>query len=126
MSIVLDAGALLAIERRDRDMVALIKQERQQGRAPLSHGGVIGQVWRGGRGRQANLARFLPGVDIHALDDELGRKSGILLGAARRADVIDAAVVLLAEDGDDIFTSDPDDLYELAVAAGRHVELIRV
>ena len=126
MSIVLDAGALLAVERGDREMIALIKRERQEGRAPLSHGGVIGQVWRGGHGRQATLARLLPGVDVQALDDELGRQAGVLLGAARRADVIDAAVVLLAGDGDEIFTSDPGDLQDLATVAGRHVELIPV
>jgi hypothetical protein len=47
-----------------------------------------------------------------------------LLSAAALSDVIDAAVVLLAQDGDDIVTSDPDDLERLAAAAGRHVELI--
>ena len=126
MSIVLDAGALIAVERQDRDMIALIKRERREGRAPLSHGGVIGQVWRGGRGRQATLARFLPAVDVQALDDGLGRQAGVLLGAAGRADVIDAAVVLMAHDGDEIFTSDPQDLHDLAAVAGRHVELISI
>ncbi len=126
MSIVLDAGALLAVERGDRDMIALIKRERQEGRAPLSHGGVIGQVWRGGHGRQATLARLLPGVDVRAIDDSLGRRAGMLLGRADIADVIDAAIVLLADDGDEIFTSDPTDLRNLAHEARRHVELIAV
>jgi hypothetical protein len=126
VSIVLDAGALVAVERGDRDIVALIKRERREGRAPLSHGGVIGQVWRGGYGRQATLARLLPGVDVQALDDDLGRRAGVLLGAAGQADVIDAAVVLLANDGDEIYTSDPGDLRDLAIAAGMHVELIPV
>jgi hypothetical protein len=123
---VLDAGAFLAVERGDRDLVALIKRERQLGRAPLSHGGVVGQIWRGGSGRQATVARVLPGVDVQPLDEELGRRAGVVLGAADLADVIDAAVVLLARDGDEIFTSDPDDLRGLAVAAGLHVELVPV
>ncbi|MGH2603899.1 MAG: hypothetical protein ACRDJ9_31500 [Dehalococcoidia bacterium] len=40
--------------------------------------------------------------------------------------MIDAAVVLIAQDGDDIVTSDPADLKPLAAASagGRHVELI--
>jgi hypothetical protein len=126
VSIVLDAGALVAVERGDRDMVALIKRERRDGRAPLSHGGVIGQVWRGGHGRQATLARLLPGVDVRPLDDDLGRRAGVLLGAAGQADVIDAAVVLLTHDGDEIYTSDPGDLRDLAMAAGLHVDLIPV
>lgn len=41
-----------------------------------------------------------------------------------RSDAIDAAVVCLARDGDDILTSDPDDLRDLAQAADLHVELI--
>ena len=126
MTVVLDAGALVAVERGDREMIALIKRERLEGRAPLSHGGVVGQVWRGESGRQAMLTRFLPGVDVRALDDDFGRQAGVLLGAAGGADVIDAAVVLLAHDGDEIFTSDPEDLRELATVAGRHVELIRI
>lgn len=126
MSIILDAGALVAVERGDRDMIALIKRERLAGRAPLSHGGVVGQVWRGGHGRQAILARLLPGVEIVPLDDDLGRRTGVLLGTAKKADVIDAAIVMLAQDGDEIFTSDPGDLRELANAARRHLELIAV
>jgi len=126
VTIVLDAGGLLAIERGDREIIALLKRERQEDRAPLTHGGVVGQVWRGGHGRQANLARLLPGVDVHALDEALGRRAGVLLGAARHADVIDAAVVLLAGDGDEILTSDPGDLRALAVATGTHVEIIPI
>jgi hypothetical protein len=126
MSLILDAGAFVAIERAERDMVALIKRERLENRSPLTHGGVIGQVWRGGRGRQAHLARLLPGVDVRPLDDGLGRRSGVLLGASGATGVIDAAVVLLADDGDEIYTSDPGDLEALAAALGRHVDLIRV
>ena len=53
VSLVLDAGALIAVERADRDTIALIKHELQAGRVPVTHGGVVGQVWRGGSGRQA-------------------------------------------------------------------------
>lgn len=126
MSIVLDAGAFLAVERGDREMVALIKRERGEGRAPISHGGVIGQVWRGGHGRQAAVARLMRGVDVRPIDDALGRRAGVLLGLAGRADVVDAAVVLLSRDGDEIVTSDPEDLHALARAAGLHVELLPI
>lgn len=126
MSVVLDAGALLAVERGDRKLVAVIKDELEAGRAPLTHGGVIGQAWRGGSGRQARLARALSGLDVRAVDLELGRRAGVLLGRAGQSDVIDAAVVLLAEDGDEIFTADAADLRDLALAAGRIVDLIEV
>jgi hypothetical protein len=126
VTVVLDAGALVAVERGDREMIAVIKRERQAGRAPRTHGGVIGQVWRGGRGRQANLARLLPGLEVHAIDEALGRRCGALLGTAGGSDVIDAGVVLIAQDGDEIFTADPPDLRDLARAAGIFVDLISI
>ncbi|HEY5243810.1 MAG TPA: hypothetical protein VIJ22_20155 [Polyangiaceae bacterium] len=126
MSLILDAGALVAVERGDRDTVALIKHELSAGRAPLTHGGVVGQVWRGGAGRQATLARLLPGLEIAPLDAALGRRAGLLLAKARTADVVDAALVLLGSDGDSVLTSDPSDLAVLAAAAGVHVDVVRV
>lgn len=126
MTLVLDAGALIAVERRDRQVVALLKAELLAGRTPVTHGGVVGQVWRGGGGRQAFLARHLTGVGVVALDDTLGRRAGALLGRVRSSDVVDAAVVLLAHQDDLILTSDPDDLLPLAVAAGIDVELVPV
>lgn len=126
MSLILDAGALVALERADRDTVALVKGELLAGRVPRTHGGVVGQVWRGGSGRQARLARLIVGLEIISIDDGLGRHAGVLLGRARRTDVIDAAVVLLAQDGDSILTSDTGDLRALAMVAGVHVELVPV
>ena len=126
MSLLLDAGALIAVERVHRDTIALIKQELLNRRVPVTHGGVVGQVWRGGAGRQASLARLLPALDTVALDVALGRRAGLLLGKARTDDVIDAALVLLAADGDSLITSDPDDLEPLAHAAGLHVDIIPV
>ncbi len=126
MTVVLDAGALLAAERGDRDIWVVLEDERRSGRAPVTHGGVLAQVWRGGSGRQARLAAALAGVDVRLLDEELGKLAGVLLGSARRSDVIDAALVLLAHDGDEILTSDPNDLRALARAAGVHVDLISI
>lgn len=124
--LVLDAGAFVAVERGDRDVVALVKRERLAGRAPVTSGGVVAQAWRGGRGRQASVARLLAGVDVAPLDEQLGRRAGMLLGRSGCSDAIDASVVCLAGDGDDILTSDPGDLRTLAQAAGVHVELIPV
>jgi hypothetical protein len=124
--LVLDAGAFVAVERGDRDVVALVKRERLAGRVPVTNGGVVAQVWRGGSGRQAPVARLLAGVEVAPVDDGLGRRAGMLLARTGHADAIDAAVVCLAADGDDILTSDPGDLRVLAEAAGVHVELIPV
>lgn len=124
--LVLDAGAFVAAERGDRDVVALVKRERLAGRSPVTCGGVVAQVWRGGHGRQVPLARLLAGAEVVPVDDSLGRRAGMLLGRSGQSDAIDAAVVSLAADGDDILTSDPGDLIALAEAADIHVELIAV
>jgi hypothetical protein len=124
--LVLDAGAFVAVERGDRDVVSLVKRERLAGRPPVTCGGVVAQVWRGGHGKQARLAQLLTGVSVAPVDDRLGRRAGILLARSGQSDAIDASVVCLAGDGDDILTSDPGDLRSLAEAASIHVELIAV
>ena len=124
--LALDAGAFVAVERGDRDVIALVKRERSSGRVPVTHGGVVGQVWRGGGGRQAPVAMLLAGLEVTPLDDQLGRRAGMLLARSGGSDAIDAAVICIARDGDDILTSDPGDLRGLAQAAGVHVELIPV
>jgi len=123
MRLVLDSGALIALERRDRAMWRRFKSALLAGSVPVSHGGIVGQVWRGLGPRQALLARALAGVEVRALGDALGRAAGELLARTGGRDVIDAALVLLADDGDQIVTSDASDLEPLAAASGRHVEI---
>jgi hypothetical protein len=125
VTLVLDSGAFVALERSDRAMWRRFKAALLAGDVPVTHGGVVGQVWRGRGARQALLARALAGVNVRALDDALGRRAGELLSRTRQSDVVDAALVLLASDGDRIVTSDPDDLGALAAASERHVELLR-
>jgi hypothetical protein len=124
MTLVLDSAALISLDRNERAMWVRLKACELAGELPLTHGGVVGQVWRGGP-RQARLAQAIVGIDVRPLDEELGRAAGVLLGRVGETDVIDAAVVLLAHDGDDIVTSDQADLEPMVVATGRHVELIR-
>ena len=112
MSLVLDAGALIAIERGDRDTAALIEVARQQRRAVIVPAGVVGQAWRGG-GRQVRLARLLNARDIvvEPLTDAIARAAGALCGTAGTTDVIDASVVLTARRyGGAVVSSDRSDL----------------
>jgi hypothetical protein len=99
---------------------------RASGELPVTHGGIVGQVWRGSGPRQAPLAIALDGIRVLPLDEALGRRAGELLARSRTSDVIDAALVLLSEDGDEIITSDADDLQTLVAHADRHVDLIQV
>jgi hypothetical protein len=124
LKLVLDSGALVALERNDRAMWRRFKAALLAEEIPVSHGGVVGQVWRGRGPRQALLAKALASIEIRALDEALGRAAGELLARSASHDVIDAALVLLAEDGDQIVSSDRDDLEPLAAAASRDVELV--
>ncbi|MGH9280972.1 MAG: twitching motility protein PilT [Acidimicrobiales bacterium] len=115
---------MIALDGNERPMWIRLKAAQTRGEPPITHAGVLGQVWRGGP-RQARLARALVGIDMRALDEKLGRDAGELLAAAGLSDVIDAAVVLLSSDGDEIVTSDREDFKRLVLPTGRHVELIR-
>jgi predicted nucleic acid-binding protein len=121
---ILDSGALIAIERDDRRLHALLLAALEEGDEIATHPMVVAQVWRHARGRQARLARFLRGIHIVPIDDPLGRRCGELLGASKTSDPIDAAVVLIAHEGSAIVTSDPDDVRHLARAAKRTVTIV--
>ena len=124
-SLILDAGALVAIERGDRVMHALLMAARRHGAPLRTNPMVVAQVWRGDGGRQARLAAALEAVEVRTIDSSIGRAAGTLMARAGTSDPIDASLVLLASDGDDILTSDPDDLRRLVVAAGVRAAIIR-
>ena len=67
---------------------------------------------------------MLPAIDVHPIDEQLGREAGILIGRAKTSDPIDATVVLVASHGDRILTSDPRDLKLLAATARKRVAVI--
>lgn len=113
--VTLDAGALIAFERNERAVVAIIARAYEQKIRLATPAGVVGQVWRDGR-RQARLARLLGSqlVEIEALDDRRARAAGQLCGVAGTSDIVDASVVLCARArGHAVATSDLDDLRRL-------------
>ena len=117
--LTLDAGALIAFERTDRKVIALLARALERDLAIVVPAGVVALVWRDGR-RQARLARLLGAdeVEVEVLDDRGARAAGQLCGARRTADIVDASVVLCARArGHRIVTSDPDDLARLDPAA---------
>jgi predicted nucleic acid-binding protein len=111
----LDTGALIAIERGDRRLQALLDEAAAAGAELAVPAGVVAQAWRGSN-RQARLARFLAlaAVTVVPLDDLHARAAGVLCGRAGTADVIDASVVICARARDHaVLTGDPDDLAAL-------------
>src|SRR5579872_5673703 len=97
--IMLDAGALIALDRGDKRMIALLQRVLAQGRAFRVPAGVVGQAWRDGR-VQVTLARFLRSeeVEIIPLDEQLARSCGELCAVTKTSDVTDASVVILARE----------------------------
>lgn len=123
MTAVLDAGALVAIDRRDRRVGALLRVLQRAGVPVRTSAGVVAQVWRDGR-KQANLARVLAGVAVLAIDETSSRRIGELLAATGTADLVDAHVALLCTSGDHVLTSDRGDIDALVRA--RTVEALLV
>lgn len=125
MALLLDAGALIAVEKRDRRVRARLSVAQQE-RRPLRTGAtVLAQVWRGGS-RQATLARVLAGIDVLPLDEAHARRAGELLGVTGTSDVVDAHVAVLAGRGDEVLTSDPEDMRRLLSARGIGARVVGV
>jgi hypothetical protein len=114
---VLDAGALVAVDRRDRTIGAQLRVLQQQGTPLRASTAVVGHVWRDGR-KQANLARVLAGIGIEPLSKDDGRRIGELLAQAGSSDVVDAHVALMAAPADLVLTSDPGDIRKLLRVRG--------
>ena len=123
-ALILDAGALVAVDRGNRAMIARLRAAQQHGLDLRSNAMVVAQVWRDRHGRQAGLAQLLRAVDVRAVSPDDGRRAGVLLGVTGTSDPVDATVVLLASPGDRIVTSDPQDLAALAEAAANRAVII--
>lgn len=126
--LVLDAGALIALERNDRAMWARLSEAADAGMDVVVPPGALAQVWRGAPS-QARLAQALPHLRPGSFDG-LAREAGVLCGRAGTADPIDASVVLEAVGTTSVIaTSDPSDLRRLLRAlpheASRSIRLLR-
>lgn len=123
-ALVLDSGAFIAVERDDRAMIARLRVAQSVGSELRTTGVIVAEVWRHSGARQANIARLLKSVDVRAVDEQLGRDAGVLLGRAGAHQAPDATIVAIAGVGDQILTSDPPDLRRLVHAAGRRIGVV--
>jgi rRNA-processing protein FCF1 len=116
-AVVLDAGALIALERNDRAIWAALKLAVSQGADVLVPSTVLAQVWRGAS-QQAQLAKALQ-YCVNASFDLLARKVGELCGSSRTTDICAAHVAIVASiHADLLYTSDPYDMRRLLLAYG--------
>ena len=125
MALVLDVGGLIAVDRLDRRVGAILRVAQQKNMPVRTSATVVAQVWRSGS-RQANLARVLTGIDVAALDMQTGRSVGEVLALSRTADVVDGHLGFIVRSGDTVLTSDTNDIKKILSARGVSATLRRV
>ena len=113
--LTLDAGALIAIDRNNRAVIALLERARTQGAKITIPASALAQAMRTPE-QQVRLSRFVrqPTTDVVALDRVDAIRTGRLLAVTRTSDVVDAHVVVCASrTNSTVVTSDPKDLRTL-------------
>ncbi len=125
MTVVYDAGALIAAERSNRELWAEHRARLELGLVPVTTAPVIAEASRSAR--QVHLRRFLRGCEVVSFLGEQAHEVGTLAGKAGASDVVDVHVVLVAQRrGLGVVTSDQDDLEPIVSAGGRRIPLLRV
>jgi predicted nucleic acid-binding protein len=121
--LVLDAGALKALDGRNIRLLADLKRAGELGLPIHIPAGSLAQSWRGGP-RSATLARLLKhACTVVRVDERSAREIGeflahIRLPESERPDVVDAHVALVARTTKSlVWTSDPDDMLRYQVNA---------
>jgi predicted nucleic acid-binding protein len=114
-TVVIDSGALIAFERGDARMRALLRGALDRGSRLVIPAGVLAQVWRDPAHQVALGALSRAATTfVVPLDQVLAEAVGILCGRRKTSDVVDASVVLTARrEGAVVVTSDVDDLRHL-------------
>ena len=113
--VTFDAGGLIALDRDDRRVVALLARAAELGARLTVPATALAQAIRQ-PAKQARLSRLIrqPTTKLAALDGPDATQVGILLGMSGTRDISDAHVVICARrSGDAIVTSDPNDLRRL-------------
>jgi predicted nucleic acid-binding protein len=114
--ITFDAGGLIALDRNDRRVIALIARATERGMRITIPATALAQAIRN-PARQARLSRLIrqAGTDLIPLDGPDATAVGLLLARTATADIVDAHVVICAQRaGQAVVTSDADDLRGIA------------
>jgi hypothetical protein len=90
-TLVLDAGALIGVERGSEIVAVIVEQAHERGGDTVIPASVLAQVWRGGP-RAARLARLIAASAVDTLDEDRAREIGVRLGAQAGKDIADAHV----------------------------------
>jgi predicted nucleic acid-binding protein len=121
--LTLDTGALIALERGEQRMMALLDRTLAVSGAVIHiPAGVVAQAFRDGA-RQVYLRRLMkkPQAKVVALDEQTAYVIGLLLGLRGADDVVDASVIVCARRyGQPVVTGDSDDLRRLDASVKLH------
>ena len=110
--ITFDAGGLIALDRNDRRVIALLARATELGMRVTVPATALAQAIRN-PARQTRLSRLIrqAATDLVALDGPDATAVGLLLAKTPTADIVDAHVVICAQrTGQAIITSDPGDM----------------
>lgn len=114
--VTFDAGGLIALERNDRRVLALLVRAAELGLRVTIPATALAQIIRN-PSRQARVRRLIRQVstDLMPLNATDATAVGLLLARSKTADIVDAHVVVCAERaGQAVVTSDPNNLAQLA------------
>ncbi|MBV9037725.1 MAG: PIN domain-containing protein [Acidobacteriaceae bacterium] len=114
--ITFDAGGLIALDRKDRRVLALIARAKELEMRITIPATALAQAIRN-PARQALVSRLIrqAGTDLVALDGPDATSVGLLLARTATSDIADAHVVVCAQRAaQPVITSDPDDIRRIA------------
>jgi predicted nucleic acid-binding protein len=116
--ITFDAGGLIALDRNDRRVLALVARATERGMRITIPATALAQAIRN-PARQARLSRLIrqASTDLIPLDGRDATAVGLLLARTATTDIADAHVVVCAQRaGQAVVTSDADDFRGIAPA----------
>lgn len=118
-SVVLDSGAFIAAERRDRTLAEFVKAALREDALIVLPAAVLCEVWKatprhGSVGLRRNVSQTV------SLDAKLATEVGQLLDAAKSEQIVDAVVALVAVRNKPslVLTSDSTDISMFVKATG--------
>ena len=96
MRIILDSGAIIASERNDPTLAAILKAARKNRTPILVPATVVAETWRG-PSTHARTAHLFGSIDgFPELNEQSARRVGALLAVSKTAAVVDGHVVAIA------------------------------
>ncbi len=117
--ITFDAGGLIALDRNDRRVIALLARAAELGIRVTVPATALAQALRN-PARQARLSRLIrqATTDLAPLNAHDATAVGLLLTETATADIVDAHVVICAQrTGQVVVTSDPGDISRIRRSA---------